>query len=108
MTLGEVSEISQTSAVLNAVVDPQGSPTQVEFLIGRPGDVPAAIGAGKVPGAEGSVPVNTAAQGLEPATTYLVSGRVSSPDGGSFQTDPIEFETRAVPGPRMAVPRDRS
>ncbi|MCB0870503.1 MAG: hypothetical protein KDB52_06690 [Solirubrobacterales bacterium] len=99
MTLGEVSEISQTSAVLNAVVDPQGSPTRVEFLIGKPGDVPAAIEAGKVPGAEGSVPVNAAAQGLEPATTYLVSGRVSSPDGGSFQTDPIEFETRAVPGP---------
>lgn len=88
------SEVTRSSAVLNATVGPQGSATECNFEYGTsPGvldeDAPCAYSPGSRPIL---VPELARLQGLAPSTVYYFRIHAKNEDGGSFGEE-LEFTT---------------
>src|SRR2546429_4258943 len=90
VTTGEASEITQTSARLNATVNPSGKTvTDCHFEYGPSTSYGSSAPCSPSPGSgETAVPVSAAVTGLSPNTTYHFRISATTPGGTSKSSDP--------------------
>jgi hypothetical protein len=104
LSVGAVSEVTQTTATLTGTVDTFGLYTSAYgFSLGTDTNYTSAFVVGSAEaGVTGSRPVTVTVQGLEPGTTYHYRMFATSSDGPAYSSDET-FTTAGTPNPSSVL-----